>query len=89
MFLSFGVHQRNTLQVRFLGGHSVLCMCSLYVCTPYSFSRPISVQSAGLNVLALRIDEVVEKATTTVAVAKVLRCPGFVLKESPVSPVVW
>ena len=37
-FSSFGVRQRNTSQVRFLGGHLVLCMCSFYVCTPYSFS---------------------------------------------------
>ena len=71
-FSSFGVRKRNTSQVRFLGRHSVLCMCSLYVCTPYSFLRPISVQSVGLNVLAIRIDEVVEKATATVAVAEVL-----------------
>ena len=35
---SFGVRQRNTSRVRFLVGHSVLCMCSFYVCTPYLFS---------------------------------------------------
>ena len=35
---SLCVRQRNTSQVRFLEGHSVHCMCSFYVCTPYSFS---------------------------------------------------
>ena len=34
----FCVRQRNTLQVRFLEGHLVHCMCSFYVCTPYLFS---------------------------------------------------
>ena len=83
--LSFGVHQRNlagTLLRGKFGSLHVLFLCVHSILVFMTSQCPI----CGVDVLTLCVEKVVERAASTVALAKVLQCAPFVFKESPVHP---
>ena len=75
----------GTLLKGTFGSLHVLFLCVHSIFVFMTFHCPI----CRVNVLTLRVEEVLEKATATETVAKVLRYPRFVLKESHVPPTFW